>query len=138
MRYFDLRTSKSSQLIDITQTVQAALAEMHAAEGVCVVFAPHTTAGITINENADPSVASDLLSFLDRMVPADGPYTHGEGNSPGHIKALITGSSVIVPVAGGRLQLGTWQGIFFCEFDGPRQRRFGLTFLERGGPENVF
>jgi secondary thiamine-phosphate synthase enzyme len=91
-------------------------------DGVVTVFAPHTTAGLTINEHADPDVAADLAAALDRMVPWDAGYEHAEGNAAAHVKASLVGSSVRVLVAGGRLRLGTWQGIFFCEFDGPRER----------------
>jgi len=98
-------------------------------DGACVVFVPHTTAGVTINENADPSVRADLEMALDRIVPGDLPYTHAEGNSDAHTKAALMGSSATVPVVDGALQLGTWQGIYFAEFDGPRRRRVLVTFL---------
>ena len=118
-----LRTRARNELIDVTDKVQEALAQMRGEEGVCTVFVPHTTAGVTINENADPSVRADLPAALDRAVPLDAGYMHGEGNSAAHVKASLVGSSASVPVEDGRLCLGTWQGIFFCEFDGPRQRR---------------
>jgi len=110
--------------VDVTLDVQAAVEKLGIEKGVVTVFVPHTTAGITINENADPSVQADILTILNRLVPLRDPeYRHGEGNSAAHVKASLVGSSVRVPVEGGRLCLGTWQGIYFCEFDGPRDRR---------------
>ena len=123
MQEFPVRTRSRTQLIDITAEVQRIIADEKSASGICIVYVPHTTAGVTINENADPSVRRDILSELNRLIPLDGNYTHTEGNSDAHIKASLIGSSVTVLVEGGRLQLGTWQGIFFCEFDGPRRRR---------------
>jgi secondary thiamine-phosphate synthase enzyme len=99
-------------------------------DGVCFVSVPHTTAGITINENADPSVPRDILMVMNQLIREDAPYRHAEGNSPAHIKATVTGSTVTVLVESGRLVLGTWQGIFFCEFDGPRRRRVKVKFLK--------
>jgi secondary thiamine-phosphate synthase enzyme len=124
----DVRTSSRTDLINITREVAGAVARTGSSDGVCVVFVAHTTAGVTINENADPAVATDIASTLDRMVPWNGPYGHSEGNSAAHVKATLVGSSVTVPVSGGRLVLGTWQGIFFCEFDGPRTRHVHLSF----------
>jgi secondary thiamine-phosphate synthase enzyme len=118
----DVRTSSRTDLINITREVASAVARTGVKEGACVVFVAHTTAGVTINENADPAVAQDIASTLDRMIPWNGPYRHSEGNSAAHVKATLVGSSVTVPVSGGKLVLGTWQGIFFCEFDGPRTR----------------
>ena len=123
MQEFSVRTRSRTQLIDITAEVQQIVADEKSASGICIVYVSHTTAGVTINENADPSVRRDILSELNRLIPLDGNYTHAEGNSDAHIKASLIGSSVTVPVEDGRLQIGTWQGIFFCEFDGPRQRR---------------
>jgi secondary thiamine-phosphate synthase enzyme len=118
-----VRTSRRTELVDITRLVQEALGKIGINEGVCYVYAPHTTAGITINENADPSVAEDILAHLNRTVPFDGPYRHGEGNSAAHIKAALTGGAQVILVEAGKLVLGTWQGIYFCEFDGPRNRK---------------
>jgi secondary thiamine-phosphate synthase enzyme len=98
-------------------------------EGLCTIYVPHTTAGVTINEQADPDVASDILAHLNRLVPRDPRFLHAEGNSDAHIKALLTGSSVTIPIRAGRLALGTWQGIYFAEFDGPRQRSFSVSCL---------
>jgi secondary thiamine-phosphate synthase enzyme len=129
MTTFTVRTPRRSALVDITAEVQAAVAASGVVAGACVVVVPHTTAGITINENADPSVRADVLEALDRMVPWDGPYTHAEGNSAAHVKAALVGNSVTVIVEDGALSLGTWQGIYFCEFDGPRTRSVGVQFV---------
>jgi len=115
-------TKSRTELVDITSHVQDAVRESGVLDGICHVYVPHTTAGITINENADPSVRQDILMELNRMVPFEDNYKHLEGNAAAHIKASIVGSSETVLVEGGRLLLGTWQGIFFCEFDGPRNR----------------
>lgn len=129
-------TRMRSQFTDITAEVEQALSALGADDGVCHVFVPHTTAAVTVNENADPTVARDLLTFLERMVPWDGDYTHGEGNSAAHIKAGLLGSTVTIPVAAGRLQLGTWQGVLFAEFDGPRSRQIVVSFLRSPSPES--
>jgi len=110
-------------LVDITSQVQGVVAESGVRDGVCHVYVPHTTAGVTINENADPSVREDILMELNKTIPLQDNYKHLEGNAAAHIKATIVGSSETVLVEGGRLVLGTWQGLFFCEFDGPRSRR---------------
>lgn len=123
IKEFGLRTNSPEVLVDITGRVEEAVREAGVEAGLCVVAVPHTTAGITINENADPAVRRDLLMALSRVVPDSLPYTHGEGNSPAHVKASLVGSSAVIPIADGRLRLGTWQGIFLCEFDGPRERR---------------
>ena len=121
-REFSIQTKRSTEFQCITDLVLETVATGGVSDGFCVVFVPHTTAGVTVNENADPDVAADLQSALAQMVPA-GPYRHGEGNSPAHVKASLIGCSVTLPVMGGRLVLGTWQGVYFCEFDGPRRRR---------------
>lgn len=120
---FNVRTSRRSELIDITDEVSRAVRESGVTDGIATIFVPHTTAGVTINENADPDVVRDILMKLDQLVPRDSGYLHSEGNSDGHIKASMMGFSVQIIVEGGRLQLGTWQGIYFCEFDGPRTRK---------------
>lgn len=122
MNSLTIRTSRRSEFIDITAEVAQVVRECGVVDGIVTVFVPHTTAGITINENADPSVVRDILSTLEKLVPAGVGYTHSEGNADSHIKASLMGSSVQVFVEGGRLALGTWQGIYFCEFDGPRTR----------------
>jgi len=127
-----LQTPRRAAFIDITAEVQRACRELALAEGALLVFVPHTTAGVTINENADPSVRADMEMALERSTPRDLPYTHLEGNADAHVKASLMGSSVTVPVAGGRLQLGTWQGVYFAEFDGPRRRRVHVVALPSG------
>lgn len=120
---FSVRTNSRVEFVKITSQVQAAVDENGIQEGVCHVYVPHTTAGITINEGADPDVAHDMVMELNKIVPFEDGYLHQEGNSAAHIKASMMGSSVTILVQGGRLVLGTWQAIFFCEFDGPRTRR---------------
>jgi len=122
----EVRTGSKTELVDLTARIEAAVAESGVAEGLCHVFVPHTTAGVTINENADPSVAADILMVLNKIISDREPYRHLEGNSPAHIKASLMGPQLTVLVSRGRLVLGTWQGIFFCEFDGPRSRRVHL------------
>ncbi len=129
MKQFSIRTNARSEMIDITARVADALKESGLKEGLCCVFVPHTTAAITINENADPDVPRDILSELNKVVPLDDDYRHSEGNSAAHIKSSLVGASEIVPVEGGRLVLGTWQSVFFCEFDGPRSRKFMVSFV---------
>jgi secondary thiamine-phosphate synthase enzyme len=122
MTVLTIQTAQRSEFINITAKVQDAVQELGVKDGVITVFAPHSTAGLTINENADPDVMADLLAALERAVPWSAGYRHGEGNAAAHVKASLMGSSVRVLVEGGKLQLGTWQGIYFCEFDGPRSR----------------
>jgi secondary thiamine-phosphate synthase enzyme len=126
---FPVSTSGHMEFVDITGQVQDAVAASSVTDGVCFVYNPHTTAGLTINEGADPAVQSDLIGVLNRIVPKDYPYRHMEGNSPSHMMATLTGSSVTVFIESGRLVLGTWQRIFFCEFDGPRSRRVRWKIL---------
>ena len=126
--HIPVKTSKHAELVDITRDVQAAVPPGFS--GACVVFCLHTTAGVTINENADRSVVRDMLSELDRLVPWDNPdFQHMEGNSAAHLKSSLVGPSLTVPVEDGRLVLGTWQGIYFCEFDGPRSRKVALQLV---------
>lgn len=120
----ELRTKAREEFVDITRTIEEDVRSSGLKEGLCVVYVPHTTAAVTINEDADPSVKEDILRQLKVLVPRDGNYSHGEGNSDAHIKSSLLGVSQIIPIHEGRLVLGTWQGIFFCEFDGPRNRRF--------------
>ncbi len=126
MKVLDLQTNRKEEFVNITQRVQKAVSEFGIQEGICTIFVPHTTAGVTINEGADPDVVRDMLMALKRVVPEDWPYRHMEGNSTAHIKASMMGNSTHILIENGRLQLGTWQAIFFCEFDGPRHRRFWL------------
>lgn len=118
-----VKTRSRVDMVDITASVQKELSKTRVDDGVCVVYVPHTTAGVTINEGADPAVCHDMITKLNEMVPPDAGYRHMEGNSDSHIKASIMGSSVTVIVENARLVLGTWQKIFFCEFDGPRSRK---------------
>jgi len=130
MKQFSVRTGNKTQFVDITGDVQAALGGLGVADGVITVFVHHTTAGVTINENADPDVVRDFLLGLARAVPDRLEFRHAEGNSAAHQKASLMGAAATVIVRGGRLLLGTWQGIYFCEFDGPRTRRFYVKIIE--------
>jgi len=121
-------TTDRSEMIDITCKVEEELKRSELKDGVCFLFVPHTTAGITINESADPSVATDIQAMLNKLIPWEGSYGHLEGNSAAHIKSSLIGNSVMVFVESGHLKLGTWQGIFFCEFDGPRSRKLYIKF----------
>lgn len=121
---FDVRTTSRDEMIDITPRVAEAVREAGAVNGQVTVYIPHTTAGVTINENADPDVIHDVLAALDKAIPwRESFYQHGEGNSAAHVKSSMVGCSAVVPIVGGRMALGTWQSVFFCEFDGPRRRR---------------
>jgi len=123
MEQLSLRTSARACMVDITREVQQVVTQSGVQDGFCIVYVPHTTAGLTINENADPTVQSDIMAELDKVIPWRDGYEHMEGNSAAHIKASMMGPSHTVLVNKGRLMLGTWQGIYFCEFDGPRQRK---------------
>ncbi|MDD4334640.1 MAG: secondary thiamine-phosphate synthase enzyme YjbQ [Desulfotomaculaceae bacterium] len=125
-----VNTSERTQLLDITSKVEQVVKQSGVKEGMVHIFNPHTTAGLTINENADPDVASDILMELDKMVPLNDGYRHVEGNSAAHIKSSLFGVSLTVFVTGGRLVLGTWQSLYFCEFDGPRQRKVLVKVIE--------
>lgn len=124
-----IKTSDRIELQDITSKVQDAVEKSKVKDGACFIFCPHTTAGLTINENADPSVRSDMINALNKIIPKNGNYEHNEGNADGHIKSSLFGSSLTVFIKGGRLALGTWQGIFFCESDGPRSREIWVKTL---------
>jgi secondary thiamine-phosphate synthase enzyme len=127
MESFSIQTRKHSQFQDITAQIQACVDDIELQNGVLTVFVPHTTAGITINENADPDVVRDMMHALERAVPWQAEYHHLEGNAAAHVKASVMGSSVQIIVENGRLQLGTWQSVYFCEFDGPRSRNVWLA-----------
>jgi secondary thiamine-phosphate synthase enzyme len=129
MREIQVRTRAARELVDITGQVAAAAREA-GGDGAWLVFVPHTTAGVTINEGADPAVAEDILMALEAVVPEGQPWKHAEGNSPAHVLATLVGSSVLVAVEDGEVAMGTWQSIFFCEFDGPRSRKVWLQKLE--------
>ncbi len=130
IRRLEIATSSRAQMVDVTREVERAVSESGVQEGFCHIYVPHTTAGIAINENADPSVAQDILAVLEKMAPRGGSYRHLEGNADSHVKASIVGSSETVLIEGGRLVLGTWQGLFLCEFDGPRRRRLLVKVVE--------
>jgi secondary thiamine-phosphate synthase enzyme len=123
MHNFTIKTRKRNEFVEITAGVRAALKTAGVQNGICVVYCPHTTAAVTINENADPDVVHDMLAYLNRAIPKEQPdFRHGEGNSDSHIKASLVGPSVTLLVEQGALVLGRWQGVYFCEFDGPRSR----------------
>jgi secondary thiamine-phosphate synthase enzyme len=129
VRYINVKSKARTEFIDITEKVQEVLKETGIVSGICHLYVPHTTAAITINEGADPSVQRDIQSLLNRLIPFEGDYHHREGNSAAHIKATVIGISQSVFIDEGRLVLGTWQSVFFCEFDGPRHRRVALKFV---------
>ena len=124
-----VKTTARTQLIDITGKIRQAVDDSGVHDGMCLIFVPHTTAGVTINENADPDVKTDIETILDRMVPWEGGYRHMEGNSAAHVKSTLVGASELVAIEGGKMVLGTWQGICFCEFDGPRTRKVHVNFI---------
>ena len=129
MKTFTITTSKRTQFINLDSYVSRAVQESKIRDGIVCVYVPHTTAGITINENADPDVLHDLEQVLDKLIPWHGNYQHAEGNSSAHVKASLMGSSVQIIIKDGALVLGTWQSIFFCEFDGPRSRKVFVKIL---------
>jgi secondary thiamine-phosphate synthase enzyme len=122
MKTLRIKTDKRTQLLDVTRDVESVVKDSGVRFGVCYLYVPHTTAGVAINEHADPDVALDVQTVFDRLVPQQGAYRHAEGNSDSHMKSILTGASQVVFIENGKLALGTWQGIFFCEFDGPRER----------------
>lgn len=128
-RVLDVKTSRRTQLVDVTATVQRVVAESGVVTGICHLYVPHTTAGVTINENADPDVPRDIEATLDKLVPKDAGYKHFEGNADSHIKSTLVGVSQSVEIEDGRLALGRWQAIFFCEFDGPRARQLRVKIV---------
>jgi len=123
MRIIEVKTQAKEELIDITARVREEVFSSNILSGICCVYIPHTTAGVTINENADPSIMEDILMTLRKIVPDSLPYRHSEGNSSAHVKACLVGTSANILIEEAQLSLGTWQGVFFCEFDGPRSRR---------------
>ena len=126
---FTVKTNSQTEMIDITASIQDVVHKTGLQEGFCFVFVPHTTAAVTINESADPSVKSDMLKVINQVIPWEAGYRHMEGNSPAHIKSTLVGASELIAVEKGRLVLGTWQGVFFCEFDGPRTRKVHVNLL---------
>jgi len=129
VRYINVKSRERTEFIDITEKIQEVLKEAGVSSGVCNIFVPHTTAAVTVNEGADPTVQRDIQAFLNKVVPFEGDYHHREGNSSAHIKTTLIGVSQAVFIDEGRLVLGTWQSIFFCEFDGPRHRRVALKII---------
>jgi secondary thiamine-phosphate synthase enzyme len=130
MKTVEIETRSKIDFQEVTQKVQDVVALIGIKAGICQVFVPHTTAGIIVNEHADPSVVEDIAGCLDRLIPASVNYRHREGNAPAHIKASLVGNSLTLVVEDGKLMLGTWQGIFLCEFDGPRRRRMVINIIE--------
>lgn len=128
-----VKTSKRTELKNITADISKVVRQSGVREGLCHLYVPHTTAGICINEAADPDVATDIADTLDRLVPRDAGYKHFEGNADSHVKATLVGSSEMIPIVSGQLTLGRWQGIFFCEFDGPRTREVRVRVLSETG-----
>ena len=128
-----LETRPGDSMTDITSAVSIAVAESGVTEGLCLVSSPHTTAGITVNENADPDVQADMMMEIGKLVPLKDGYRHREGNSAAHLKATLTGISATLPVSGGHLVLGTWQGVYFCDYDGPRRRSVMVTVIGEKG-----
>lgn len=125
----EIQTDRRNQLVDITSKIQALVSEAGINDGYVVLFVPHTTAAVTINENADPSVKSDILGYLEKLIPKNAGFSHAEGNSDAHIKASLTGFSEMIFLSDGKLVLGTWQGIYFCEYDGPRNRKLIVKII---------
>ena len=126
-----VKTHERTELIDITSDINQLIKKSGVAQGLCMLYVPHTTAALTINESADPSVKSDILMVLNQVIPWDAKYRHLEGNSPAHIKSSLMGASELIAIENQRLVLGTWQGIFFCEFDGPRTRKVHVRLMEQ-------
>ena len=129
VKYINVRSKSRNEFIDITEMVQEVIKEEGVMKGICFLYVPHTTAGLIINEGADPSVQRDIQNALSRLIPHEMNYFHREGNADAHIKSTLVGTSLNVIIDEGKLLLGTWQSIFFCEFDGPRHRRIAVKFL---------
>jgi secondary thiamine-phosphate synthase enzyme len=127
----EVKTRERTQLVDITSQINAIIGDSKISQGLCMLYVPHTTAAVTINESADPSVKKDILMILNRIVPWQAEYRHLEGNSPAHIKSTLVGASELIAIENRRLVMGTWQGIFFCEFDGPRTRKVHVRIVEQ-------
>lgn len=130
MEKINIKTNKRIELIDITDNIQSVVSKTKIKDGVCLVFCPHTTAGLTINENADPSVQRDIISTLNKIVPSGTGYSHREGNADSHVKSSVFGSSLTIFIENSQLALGTWQGIYFCESDGPRSREVWIKIIK--------
>ncbi|MDD3296298.1 MAG: secondary thiamine-phosphate synthase enzyme YjbQ [Candidatus Omnitrophica bacterium] len=132
MKVLQVSTKKKTEFIDITTDILRVISGKGAKSGLCCVFCPHTTAALTINENADPAVIQDILAYLGKAIPSGKNFSHQEGNSDAHIKSSLFGNSLMVIIKGGQLKLGTWQGIYFCEFDGPRTRQVYVKTIDTG------
>jgi len=130
MKEIIVRTQNNREFVDITAQIEKAVRDMGSESGICHLYVPHTTAAITINESADYAVKEDIIDALTRLIPSSLEYKHIEGNAHAHIQASLIGSSESVPVVDGKIQMGTWQGIFFCEFDGPRERKLWITLTQ--------
>jgi len=130
MEKISIKTNSRIELIDITERIQQAVANTHVKNGVCFIFCPHTTAGLTVNENADPDVCRDMINALNKLVPANAGYAHNEGNADSHIKSSLFGSSLTIFIESGKLAFGSWQGIYFCESDGARMRQVWVKVIE--------
>jgi secondary thiamine-phosphate synthase enzyme len=130
MEKISIKTSRRIELIDITDQIQSIVSKSKIKNGICFLFCPHTTAGLTINENADPQVKRDIINTLSKLVPENAGYAHTEGNADSHIKSSLFGSSLVIFIADGQLAFGTWQGIYFCEGDGPRSREVWVKIME--------
>ena len=130
IKQLNVKTSSRVELVDITHLIQSSVKESKVKSGICSIYVPHTTAGVTINENADPSVKSDIIKELNKVIPFDDNYSHLEGNAAAHIKSTLVGASETIIIENGTLLLGTWQGIFFCEFDGPRSRKLIVKIIQ--------
>lgn len=129
LKKFEVSTTRRVEFVNITSLVRQTVAESGVLDGICVVYVPHTTCGITINEHADPDVVADIVNKLEELAPRNGRYAHIEGNSDAHIKASLVGSSQTIIIQGGKLLLGIWQGVFLCEFDGPRKRNVFIKVI---------
>lgn len=129
MLKINIKTYQKYQIVDITDIVSSSIKTLEKKDGILILYVPHTTAGITINENYDPSVKEDILDFLNKLVPRNGNYKHLEGNADAHIKSSLIGSSIMLILENGEIKLGRWQGILFCEFDGPRQREVWIKVV---------
>ncbi len=130
IKKLEIKTSSRSEIIDITDKIQKVISDSKIKSGICIIYVPHTTAGITVNENYDPSVRIDILDYLEKIAPASARYKHREGNADSHIKTSVVGSSATLVIEDGRVLLGSWQGIMFCEFDGPRTRKLIVKTIE--------
>jgi len=130
IKKLEIKTNSRSEIIDITDKIQKIISDSKIKSGICIIYVPHTTAGITVNENYDPSVRTDILDYLEKIAPAAARYKHTEGNADSHIKTSVVGSSATLVIEDGKILLGNWQGIMFCEFDGPRTRKLVIKLLE--------